>query len=436
MVFDPRASGTLEAMPKVEPAPAVRVRFRRKEPELNVADLRASGDPDLVRLAEADKSASSPVVAKGNGDGWLSPKEVDAAVGIHLSVKGGYQALIAEAARRQATEIPASDVAALMLAGRNGPVKKRIPPRPRAAAPNPIMHATAYDAAKASPRFLRDIEQRLERTISEVPGHRPVYRGFTLHDYGGPEMVRYLMGDWRCLIASHTFCQQLAKELEGGDELHVALRRTAEQVSSQIGEQIGTDGYVAWAGAQSVATQIALRNKAATGMAAFPYPQGPLDGAMTTPTSFGYARTSFLGMVRNRVLEATHPMLMIEVDQQFPPGAYALSEYYIPSHVPPERVRSFFLGFSTWHDAHLYELPPQRREQWYHFAILARDDEGRPTEMKITPVKEKPSGFMESWSEDGPGLLASATGTSEGRAFRERHPLLGPSLDALAQLFP
>lgn len=411
----------------------IRFRFSEKnEVELSVEDLRACKDPDLDRLAEADRSSSSSLWVEGDDNGWLTPSEVERAVGIHVTITGGYYHLLDEALHRRAEVIPASDVAALMLKGRSGPIKKRVAQPPAPPLPiDPIRKPDRYDPKAfpqaCSPALLRDLEQRLERAISIKPGYSPVYRGFSLVEYGGPEMIRYLMGDWRNLIASHAFTKRLQARLESGDEFHAALRETAEDISTEVVDQIRSKGYTQYVIDQSRATQIAIpiRDKNATGMAS--YPISPLDAPMRVPTSFGYAYTGYLGLIHDRVVDPTQAMIMVEVDQKIPPG-FGRSEYHIPSHIPPAGVRRFFLGFSNWYNAHEYLKTPDQKSDWFEFQILARDKEGRPTEFEITPIEVSYPSGDEFWKRSGASWRSRQADTNTARVFEQRHPILATTL--------
>ena len=415
----------------------MRVRFdKKKGVELNVADLRKTGNDDLVRLAEADRKESNTLYARGNDDGWLTTKEVDNAVGIHLSIIGGYDKLIEEAAKRGATHLPAKDVAALMLAGRDGPVRKRDVKIPKAQ-PDPVLHAENYDpkafANATSPTLLADLETKIDTTIDKAgSAKRPVYRGFALDQYGGPELIRYLKGDWRCMIATHTFTKELTKRLEGGAEFHRALRDTASQIANAVVTDIEKDGYREWTIAQSRATQIGVADKSATGMAT--YIHSPLDGACRSPTSFGYAKTGYLGLIHDRVLAKDHPMIMIETAQQFPAAKFEGDEYYIASHVPPASIQRFFLGFSTWNDAFLFERPPTDKDTWYQVNVTKRDAEGRPTEFEVTPMKQTAGGVIngngERWAEAGPTFSTSMNEKAR-EGWLAKHPLMRATIEAM-----
>src|SRR5688572_5645661 len=69
------------------------------EAELNAADLRDSGSPDLARLALVDEREVSSLWVKGDANGWVSPFEVEVA-GLHNSIREAYQVLL-NAARVQ-----------------------------------------------------------------------------------------------------------------------------------------------------------------------------------------------------------------------------------------------------------------------------------------------------------------------------------------------
>lgn len=92
----------------------LRVRYKAKEPEISVEDLRASGDRDLQDLAEADRKKSTRLAAKGDNNGWLSLAEVERAGGLHGLVAAGFAELIAEAKRGHAQSLPPAQVQALM----------------------------------------------------------------------------------------------------------------------------------------------------------------------------------------------------------------------------------------------------------------------------------------------------------------------------------
>jgi hypothetical protein len=406
-------------------AAELRVRFRRGQPELSVEDMRASGDDSLIRLAEADRKRSNFGGTRGNDNGWLTVSEVDRAAGIHFSIRGGYQQLLEEATRRRSRAIPMSDVAALMKLGASGPVKHRKPPVDPPYKRDPIRTPLHFDASlSGTPAFLSEYEERIDRAISG--GFKTVYRGFSLDRYGGPEMIRYLFGDWRSLIASHTFTKKMAAQLDAGAEFHAALRSTADEISREVVQEIEAVGCQAYMGDQSRRTQIGIRNKEATGMAT--YLETPMNGRTLSPSSFGYAKTGFLGLIHERVVAPTQAMIVVEVEQQVPPD-FSMVEYYIPSHIPPSRIKKLYLGFSNWHDARLYLSAPPEKSDWFEVDIVARDREGRPTEMTVTPVRGEYFGDRtESWRHCGESWSSSGT---EDAAFTAAHPIIR---DTLAQI--
>lgn len=408
--------------------PGVRVRFDAKgRALLSAEDLRSSGVEDLKRLAESDRSKSTALVSRGNDDGWVSLPEVEKAVGLHNSIVGGYYAVLDAAKRDRPASLPLADVLSLMKAGGSGPIRHRKPPRTKKLAPDVVLNPKKYDAkhAGANPRFLGRHLEAIESALGAETKARPVYRGFTLPDYGGPELVRYLHGDWRCVIASHTFTETLRGQLEKGTELHRAIEKTADQIAARVIREITKDGYQAYAAAESCATQIGVANKKATGMAS--YVDSPLESAQLTPTAFGYATTGYLGVISKRILEPTHPMIVVEVEQKLPKG-YEGPEFYIPSHVAPDRILRAFLGFSNWYDVQTYLSPPAEKQEWFELGIVARDAEGRPTEITLSPAKPKRNGYTERWHVGDVAWRSSEADSPQAKAFLEQHPELRPTV--------
>jgi|CXWL01.1.fsa_nt_gi hypothetical protein len=291
-----------------------------------------------------------------------------------------------------------------------------------------ILNPRSYDAKKATPLLLKDVEAAIDKSISSMRAH--VYRGFSLPDYGGPELVRYLMGDWRGIIASHTLGSELRAQLKGGLEFHEALSRSANKVAAEVVGAVSKDGYEAFAIAQSRATQIGVHGKKAIGMAS--YLASPLKKPMLTPTSFGYAQTGFMGLIKNRTLKATHPMIMLEVEQAVPRQySRRQAEYYIPSHVAPTQVRRFFLGFSNWHNVREQPVQLAEKSTWYEVAISKRNEQGRPTDFKITAAQVKHDDIMERVTVGKESWSSGHADTPEAEAFAKKHPLLAPTIDEM-----
>lgn len=412
----------------------VRVRFdARGRLELSAEDLRASGVEDLRRLAEADRSSSTSLVSRGDDDGWLSLQEVEKAVGIHTAIIGGYYAVLDSVGRDRPKSLPLADVLELMKQGGSGPVRHRRRPREKKRPADLILNPPKHDPQHpgAHPRFLDRWYGAIESALGRHTEAKRVSRGFTLPGYGGPELVRYLHGDWRGLIASHTFSQTLRASLAEGLEFHAALEKTASQITRDVIRDITKEGYTAYAGAQSRQTQIGVANKKATAMAS--YVDSPLEAPQLTPTAFGYAASGLLSLIAHQTLEKTHPMIMLEVEQKVPKDHQG-PEFYIPSHVPPERIQRAFLGFSTWHDVRAYLVPPAREERWFELGVVARDDRGRPTEFTLAPAKARESGYSERWSVGAVAWRSSQPDGPGAAAFLEAHPELGPTVDAILEL--
>lgn len=175
--------------------PSVRVRYARDgEPRLSAPDLRASGVDDLVRLADADRRPSSRSTQRGNGDGWVSADEVDAASGLHFAVVGGYHALLDRARQERPPEVPVQRLVDAFAAAAKGPVKRRRKDPPAPSPPDPVLAARRYDAqhAGATPRFLDRQVAAMEAAMGPARTEQLVTRGFALPGYGGPELVRHL----------------------------------------------------------------------------------------------------------------------------------------------------------------------------------------------------------------------------------------------------
>lgn len=90
----------------------LRFRFNaHREVELNAHDLRNLGHPAIKILAEADRSSSEILHTAGDDDGWLSPADVEAAPGLHLSMCQGYQSLVDSVANtKEEGVIPANRI--------------------------------------------------------------------------------------------------------------------------------------------------------------------------------------------------------------------------------------------------------------------------------------------------------------------------------------
>lgn len=370
-------------------------------------------------------------MCRGDDDGWLTLKEVEKAVGIHTSIVGGYYALLDANEKARPDTLPLTDVLELMKQGGTGPIRKRKVPPQKADAPDPIRSTKRYDAKHigATPQFLDRHYAAIESTLGADAKLQKVYRGFTLRDYGGPELVRYLCGDWRCVIGSHTFTETLSAELAKGSELHEAVEKTADRVAAHVIRQIGDKGYTEYMQGESRATQIGVHNKKATAMAS--YVHSPLDSAQITPTAFGYAFSGFLGIIAKRTVPSTQPLIVLELEQRVPKG-HESPEFYIPSHVAPTRVSRAFLGFSNWHDAEAYLVPPQRSEKWFELGIATRDEHGRPSEYTLAPALRKEEGaHTERWSVGEVSWLSSDADGPKAKQLLEQHPELEPTVQAI-----
>lgn len=414
----------------------IRVRYGRDGlPQFSAEDLRRSGVDDLVRLAETDARRSPQLVTRGNGDGWVSSKEVEAAGGLHVAILGGYYQLLDRAQAQRPASLSLDQVVALMKQGASGPIKRRGAPHEVEAIVDPILSPTRYDRQHvgAHPRFLDAQWQAIEATLGPKVEHGTVTRGFTLPGYGGPELVRYLYGDWRSVIASHTFSEGLKKRLGQGREFHRALAETANAVAAQVIREIHRRGYEAWANQASRATQIGVADKRATGMAS--YRGSPADAAQLTPTAIGYAHSGYLGVVGDRVVAKEQPMIALELRQAIPQG-WEGPEYYVPSHVPPERIERAFLGFSNWHDVKNYLSAPEEQVRWFALSVDGRDAEGRPTGLTLHRAKvERRNGELDERWIVGEVLYRSSTPDPlAAKALLARWPVLAPTVQALLDL--
>ncbi|MBK6686621.1 MAG: hypothetical protein IPG45_19285 [Deltaproteobacteria bacterium] len=414
------------------PPPTIRLRYHRGQVGVSAEDLRRSGDEDLKRLAEADRRRSQSLVSRGNEDGWVTVKEVEAAIGIHTSIVGGYYALLKKAQTDRPETLSLTETLALMKVGGQGAIKLRVPPKEQPAPTDPILEAPGYDPRhrSARPRFLDAQRAAIEKALGpNKPG--VVTRGFSLPGYGGPELVRYLYGDWRGVIASHTFSATLRDELQKGAEFHRAIDKTATKIAAQIIRDVEKKGYQTWVGYESCATQIGVANKRSTAMASFV--GSPVERPQMMPNAFGYAQTGFLGLIARQVLPATHPLIVLEIDQQIPVAQQG-PEHYIPSHVAPEQIRRAFLGFSNWHDVKGYLVPPHEAQRWYTLSIDGRDAEGRPTGINIATAKPKENGYDQRWSIGEVLWRSDRADPAQTAQVLAKHPELGPTLEVLAQL--
>jgi hypothetical protein len=125
------------------PPPTIRLRYHRGQVGVSAEDLRRSGDEDLKRLAEADRRRSQSLVSRGNEDGWVTVKEVEAAIGIHTSIVGGYYALLKKAQTDRPESLSLTETLALMKVGGQGAIKLRVPPKEQPAPTDPILEAPA-----------------------------------------------------------------------------------------------------------------------------------------------------------------------------------------------------------------------------------------------------------------------------------------------------
>ncbi len=411
-------------MPSIDDKAAIRVRFNKKrEPELNVEDLRRSGVADLERIAEADKKESPSMSTRGDDNGWLSPTEVEKAVGLHFSISEGYETLKEEAARRSAATMSILD-ARTLIATSSGPLKRKDLPPEKARPLDPIRNAT-IDAKTTSPLLLREHETAMDDAVAKTKGAINVRRGFSLDDYGGPEIVKYLFGDWRCMVASHTFTLTLKEKLASGAPLATALKETAKEVASTVVGSIKAQGVNEFMNEQSRNTQIGIRDKRATAMAS--YPSTPIEGRAPQPSSFGYAVTGYLGIIHDRVVKPDHAMVVLDVDQRASKDIKS-AEYYIPSHVPPTQVTRFYLGFSSWFEVRLYERPPEQNEEWFAVDIAGRDMDGKPTGFTITELTHREhENRTESWKPTKQSW-STADDPKKTAAFEAAHPILAATI--------
>lgn len=127
-------------------------------------------------------------------------------------------------------------------------------------------------------------------------------------------------------------------------------------------------------------------------------------------------------------------MIVLELEQPMP-RAWEGAEYYVPSHVSPERVQRAYVGFSSWHDVHDYLQPAEETQRWYALEPGARDAQGRPTTLTIRTVDVVRDDELEERWALGPVIYRSPEADAATHArVRAEHPLLAPTLDAaLAQ---
>lgn len=287
----------------------------------------------------------------------------------------------------------------------------------------------------ATPLLLQDVERANEALMSPKTKHRPVYRGFAFENYGGREVVRYLFGDWKHMIASHTFSKTVAAEQKKGRSFYDALTRTARKISQTVTQEVQRDGLLEYMQAQSRGTWLGIKpaDKQATAMAS--YPGNPFRGQIMTPSPFSYAATGYNGIVGHKVVKQTDAMIVVEVDQRVP--SVKIAEPQIISHVPPTKISRVFLGYSNWHDVSRHDTPPEQVEHWFALEVLGRDKVGRPLDIRVKPMNRTRHGdIFESWKLDRKEQWqASKADTSAAKAFAAKYPRLATTLrEASAQV--
>ena len=409
----------------------IRVRYDRQgEAILSREDMLASGDADLKSIAAAS-IRDNPKSRPAKHAGWLTTQAYDKTQ-VHYTLMGGYQRILQALKEQPNGRLTLEAAQSLMAQGAQGPFKLRAPPVEPPLPTDIVRAPKRYDASKASPKFLESVEHALSQATAG-PEVR-AFRGFMLPNYGGPELVRYLRGDFRQVIASRAFTSELRARLNEGGEFHDALAQTATHIKDQAVAEISRDGFEAFSGRSSQKTTLGTTEKYnhdALGLAHWlDTPLTP--GERNEPGAFGYAALSLTG---ERTLPPTHPMIVIDVRHSAPERLRS-KEFHVPSHVPPTQIERFFLGFSNWNDAHQYIMPPRREDHWYQASIIKRDVQGRPSEMAIRPVHIDKSDGYEVLKEDNDVWSTLDAKSDAAKGFLKKHPLLQPTIDEIVKHLP
>lgn len=73
-----------------------------------------------------------------------------------------------------------------------------------------------YDRASLNPYLLKSQEAKLEKILGPNIQDLIARRGLTLENYYGPDLVRFMFGDWSKAIGSHEFTRKLHQKMSNG----------------------------------------------------------------------------------------------------------------------------------------------------------------------------------------------------------------------------
>lgn len=289
--------------------------------------------------------------------------------------------------------------------------------------------------AEAGPRLLSSIESKLASIAGPGATEIIVQRGLTLPHYKGEHLLQFLFGNWDYAIASHDFSKSYQVMKQQGLSSDQAAVQTAQKIQAEISNSIEGRGYSEYTISQSRATFLGYKveEKVANGMSAAPAPTDNSKGAIT-PTPFGYAFSGYSSIVNRKTISPDNPMLVLEVRQKVPAEYRDEGEVIIPSHIPPTKVETFYLGFSNWYNVHEVDVPPQPTEQWFKFQIKKRDKSGRPALIKVTKMTQVIESVFESWIEQPETWRSDSLNSKRNNDFERENPLLLSTLSELKKL--
>jgi hypothetical protein len=288
---------------------------------------------------------------------------------------------------------------------------------------------------EAGPRLLSTIESKLASVAGPEATEIVVRRGLTLPNYKGEHLLQFLFGNWNYTIASHDFSKSYQAKRKQGLSSEQAAAQTAQQIYSEISAAVASHGYAAYTISQSRATFLGYKveEKVANGMSAAPAPADMSKTAMT-PTPFGYAFSGYSSIVSRKTLSPDSPMLVLDVRQKVPAEYKREGEIIIPSHIPPTKVETFYLGFSNWYNVREVDVPPQPTEQWFRFQIKKRDKSGRPAQIEVTKMTQVIDSIFESWIEQPEKWRTDSLNSKRNSDFERENPLLQSTLSELKAL--
>lgn len=286
------------------------------------------------------------------------------------------------------------------------------------------------------PNLLKSEETKLQTKLGSETQDLIARRGLTLPNYYGPDLVRFIFGDWSKAIGSHDFTRKLYQKISLNIPPHQAAQEAGQEILLDIEKQISELGYRDYAILQSRNTYLGIKieEKKANGMSSYTT-LGDASEVNKTPSPFGYARTAYTSLVNRKNMQIDQPMIVLDVNVKAPLNHVMKGEYIIPSHISPTDVHRFYLGFSNWHNIKDYAIPPEMIEKWYVFEIITRDKSGKPKAIVGREIfREEVEDRQERWKQGSLKWDSRQVNTEKSLTFEAQNPLLEKTLKEIKAL--